>query len=60
MRECGTGEPEEALVLPQVPPERLARANERLRGLRVGDFELVPEGLHLGDARGNRFELTLR
>ena len=44
----------------QVLPERLARANEKLRGIRVGDFELVAEPLHLGAASGNRFELTLR
>ena len=41
-------------------PARLARASERLRGVKMGDFELVREGLHLGDAKGNRFEITLR
>lgn len=25
--------------------------------MRVGDFELVEEPLHLGDANGNRFEV---
>ncbi len=25
--------------------------------MRVGDFELVDEPLHLGDAKGNRFEV---
>ena len=41
-------------------PERLARASERLRGVKMGNFELVREGLYLGDAKGNRFEITLR
>lgn len=31
-----------------------------MRGMRVGNFELVQEQLHLGDALGNRFEITLR
>ncbi|BDA41229.1 Multisubstrate pseudouridine synthase 7 [Coccomyxa sp. Obi] len=44
----------------KVGPSRLAAANARLRGMRVGDFELVEEPLHLGDANGNRFEVTLR
>ena len=42
----------------QVGPSRLAAANARLRGMRVGDFELVEEPLHLGDANGNRFEVS--
>ena len=41
----------------QVAPSRLAAANSRLRGMRVGEFELVDEQLHLGDANGNRFEV---
>ncbi|CAL8462051.1 g1582 [Coccomyxa elongata] len=44
----------------KVGPSRLAAANARLRGMRVGDFKLVEEPLHLGDANGNRFEVTLR
>ncbi|EIE24990.1 tRNA pseudouridine synthase D [Coccomyxa subellipsoidea C-169] len=44
----------------KVAPSRLASSNGRLRGMRVGDFELVDEPLHLGDAKGNRFEVTLR
>ncbi|KAK9908622.1 hypothetical protein WJX75_000533 [Coccomyxa subellipsoidea] len=44
----------------KVAPSRLAAANSRLRGMRVGEFELVDEHLHLGDANGNRFEVTLR
>jgi tRNA pseudouridine13 synthase len=44
----------------QVPPKRLASLNKCMRGMRVGNFELVQEQLHLGDALGNRFEITLR
>ena len=44
----------------QVPPRRLTSLNKCMRGARVGNFELVQEQLHLGDAMGNRFEITLR
>ncbi len=44
----------------QVLPKRLASLNRCMRGMRVGNFELVQEQLHLGDALGNRFEITLR
>ena len=44
----------------QVTPERLAGLNAHLRGVRLGNFEFCSEGLFLGSARGNRFEVTLR
>ncbi|KAL3516315.1 hypothetical protein ACH5RR_023217 [Cinchona calisaya] len=39
---------------------RLAALNERLIGIRVGDFCHVNEGLYLGQLHGNRFTVTLR
>lgn len=39
---------------------RLAALNERLIGLKVGDFCHVKEGLQLGQLLGNRFTITLR
>ena len=47
-------------LLGQVAPERLAGLNARLRGVRVGDFELVERSLHLGETSGNHFQVTLR
>jgi tRNA(Glu) U13 pseudouridine synthase TruD len=32
----------------------------RMRGLRVGNFEYVPEALELGRLAGNRFQLLMR
>ncbi|XP_027350046.1 multisubstrate pseudouridine synthase 7 isoform X2 [Abrus precatorius] len=39
---------------------RLASLNERLFGIKVGDFCYVKEGLCLGQLMGNRFTITLR
>ncbi|RVW95945.1 Pseudouridylate synthase 7-like [Vitis vinifera] len=39
---------------------RLAALNERLIGIKVGDFCHVREGLVLGQLLGNRFTITLR
>ncbi|CAL5339704.1 unnamed protein product [Camellia sinensis] len=39
---------------------RLAALNERLIGIKVGDFCHVKEGLLLGQLYGNRFTVTLR
>ncbi|XP_057962932.1 multisubstrate pseudouridine synthase 7 isoform X2 [Malania oleifera] len=39
---------------------RLAALNEKLIGIKVGDFCYVREGLLLGQLRGNRFAVTLR
>ncbi|KAL6970709.1 tRNA pseudouridine(13) synthase [Sarracenia purpurea var. burkii] len=39
---------------------RLASLNERLIGIKVGDFCHVKEGLLLGQLYGNRFTVTLR
>ncbi|KAL4637458.1 hypothetical protein ACB092_03G078500 [Castanea dentata] len=39
---------------------RLAALNERLIGIKVGDFCYVKEGLLLGQLMGNRFTITLR
>ena len=44
----------------KVLPERLEKASQRLRGLKAGNYELVRDALHLGDASGNHFEITLR
>ncbi|KAK4414247.1 Multisubstrate pseudouridine synthase 7 [Sesamum alatum] len=39
---------------------RLAALNERLIGIKVGDFCHVNDGLVLGQLQGNRFTITLR
>ncbi|KAL2478601.1 Pseudouridine synthase family protein [Forsythia ovata] len=39
---------------------RLAVLNERLIGIKVGDFCYVNDGLVLGQLQGNRFTVTLR
>ncbi|XP_062004871.1 multisubstrate pseudouridine synthase 7 [Rosa rugosa] len=39
---------------------RLAALNDRLIGIKVGDFCYVKEGLSLGQLLGNRFTITLR
>ncbi|XP_021817485.1 multisubstrate pseudouridine synthase 7 isoform X2 [Prunus avium] len=39
---------------------RLAALNDRLIGIKVGDFCYVKEGLVLGQLMGNRFTITLR
>ncbi|KAJ7973462.1 Pseudouridine synthase family protein [Quillaja saponaria] len=39
---------------------KLASLNERLIGIKVGDFCYVKEGLLLGQLLGNRFTITLR
>lgn len=39
---------------------RVASLNERLIGIKVGDFRHVKEGLQLGQLLGNRFTITLR
>ncbi|GMY20993.1 multisubstrate pseudouridine synthase 7 [Fagus crenata] len=39
---------------------KLAALNERLIGIKVGDFCYVKEGLLLGQLLGNRFTVTLR
>ncbi|CAI9102589.1 OLC1v1000881C1 [Oldenlandia corymbosa var. corymbosa] len=39
---------------------RLASLNERLIGIKVGDFCHVDEGLTLGQLQGNHFTITLR
>ncbi|KAI4350051.1 hypothetical protein L6164_010576 [Bauhinia variegata] len=39
---------------------RVASLNERLIGIKVGDFCYVKEGLLLGQLLGNRFTITLR
>ncbi|KAL9225491.1 hypothetical protein vseg_001408 [Gypsophila vaccaria] len=39
---------------------RVASLNEKLIGIKVGDFCYVTEGLQLGQLSGNRFTVTLR
>ncbi|ONK74350.1 uncharacterized protein A4U43_C03F5330 [Asparagus officinalis] len=41
-------------------PKRLAALNNKLCGIKVGDFSYVKEGLMLGQLSGNRFTITLR
>jgi tRNA pseudouridine13 synthase len=40
--------------------ERVASLNRMLRGSQVGDFSYQPQGLELGDLKGNEFVITLR
>ncbi|KAF6175045.1 hypothetical protein GIB67_039593 [Kingdonia uniflora] len=40
--------------------KKLAALNDRLIGIKVGDFCYVTEGLLLGQLQGNRFTITLR
>eukprot|EP00798_Chlamydomonas_sp_ICE-L_P022952 gene22952-30136_t len=44
----------------KVEPAKLATLNSKLRGIRVGNFDFVPEGLHLGALSGNQFRLIMR
>ncbi|KAJ1531250.1 hypothetical protein HK096_007383, partial [Nowakowskiella sp. JEL0078] len=41
-------------------PEKLQSINGDLRGMKVGNFRFVSNGLNLGSLAGNRFCLTLR
>lgn len=40
--------------------DRVAGLNRMLRGSQVGDFSHHPQGLELGDLKGNEFVITLR
>jgi tRNA pseudouridine13 synthase len=42
------------------PAERLAALNERLFGIRIGNFSYVDKPLVLGQLSGNRFSVVLR
>ncbi|KAG8068084.1 hypothetical protein GUJ93_ZPchr0005g16303 [Zizania palustris] len=44
----------------KVSANRLAALNNRLYGIKVGNFSYVKEGLVLGQLMGNRFTITLR
>uniref|UniRef100_A0A0D9WIF8 TRUD domain-containing protein n=1 Tax=Leersia perrieri TaxID=77586 RepID=A0A0D9WIF8_9ORYZ len=44
----------------KVSANRLAALNNRLFGIKVGNFSYVKEGLVLGQLMGNRFTITLR
>ncbi|XP_039833701.1 multisubstrate pseudouridine synthase 7-like isoform X3 [Panicum virgatum] len=48
------------VTLFKVHASRLAALNNKLIGIRVGDFSYVNEGLVLGQLKGNRFAITLR
>jgi tRNA pseudouridine13 synthase len=40
--------------------ERVANLNRMIRGSQMGDFSYQPQGLELGDLKGNEFVITLR
>jgi tRNA pseudouridine13 synthase len=40
--------------------DRVSGLNRMLRGSQVGDFSYQPQGLELGDLKGNEFVITLR
>ena len=40
--------------------ERVANLNRMIRGSQLGDFSYQPQGLELGDLKGNEFVITLR
>ncbi|KAI1609389.1 pseudouridine synthase [Exophiala viscosa] len=44
----------------RIEPERLAGLNKFLRFAGIGDFQHQPQGLELGDLKGNEFVITLR
>ncbi|EEE64310.1 hypothetical protein OsJ_19147 [Oryza sativa Japonica Group] len=44
----------------KISANRLAALNNRLFGIKVGNFSYVKEGLVLGQLMGNRFTITLR
>ncbi|KAF8060524.1 leucine--tRNA ligase [Scenedesmus sp. PABB004] len=44
----------------KIPPARLAALNARLRGIKLGSFEFVPDQLSLGQLRGNAFKVLMR
>uniref|UniRef100_A0ACD5WGH3 Uncharacterized protein n=1 Tax=Avena sativa TaxID=4498 RepID=A0ACD5WGH3_AVESA len=48
------------VTLFRVHATRLAALNNKLIGIKVGDFNYVKEGLVLGQLMGNRFTITLR
>ncbi|CAM0883423.1 unnamed protein product [Alopecurus aequalis] len=48
------------VTLFSVHASRLAALNDKLIGIKVGDFNYVKEGLVLGQLMGNRFTITLR
>lgn len=48
------------VTLYKLRASRLAALNERLIGIKIGDFCHVNEGLLLGQLYGNRFTITLR
>jgi len=44
----------------KVPAEKLRNANDRLYGIKLGNFEYVKDPLKLGSLNGNHFTITLR
>ncbi|KAL6657539.1 hypothetical protein ACP70R_005319 [Stipagrostis hirtigluma subsp. patula] len=48
------------VTLFKVHASRLAALNDKLVGVKVGDFSYVNEGLVLGQLKGHRFAITLR
>lgn len=49
--------PAQAVTAYRVEAARLVALNPRLRGVRLGNFQLSDKGLWLGDLRGNRCSL---
>jgi tRNA pseudouridine13 synthase len=40
--------------------EQVAKLNDRLRGMQVGDYKYEQKGLSLADSKGNHFRIALR
>ncbi|KAA0186221.1 tRNA pseudouridine synthase D [Fasciolopsis buskii] len=48
------------VTLKGIDSRRLSALNQKLRGIRLGNFSYVPKPLFLGDLDGNRFTVVLR
>lgn len=48
------------VTVPKIEASRMAALNKRLLGLKVGNFEYVPQELRLGDHKGNEFTIIIR
>ncbi|TPP64047.1 tRNA pseudouridine synthase D [Fasciola gigantica] len=48
------------VTLKGIDSRRLSALNQKLRGIRLGNFSYVPQPLFLGDLDGNRFTVVLR
>lgn len=48
------------VTIPKMEASRMASLNKRLLGLKVGNFEYVPNEMRLGDHKGNHFTVIIR